>query len=107
MATRYEFVRNTALDANEFFNKRTEAANGEPNKNPVNHHNVYGFTIGGPDLIPKAYNADKKKTFFFWSEDWHKIDDPAATPCPQPSTAELAGRCVRQLHQRAGRLPEL
>ena len=31
----YEFVRNTALDSNEWFNKRTQAENNEPNKNPI------------------------------------------------------------------------
>jgi hypothetical protein len=87
----YEFVRNTALDANEYFNKRTQALNGEPNKNPVNHHNVYGFTIGGPIYIPKAYNADKKKTFFFWSEEWHKESTPGGDSMPAASPANLAG----------------
>lgn len=87
----YEFVRNTALDANEWFNKRTEALNGDPNKNPVNHHNVYGFTIGGPLYIPKAYNTDKKKTFFFWSEEWHKLSTPGGDNMPAPSAAMLQG----------------
>ncbi len=50
----YEFVRNTVFDSNEWFNKRTQAENDEPNKNPINHHNVYGFTIGGPVFIPKG-----------------------------------------------------
>ena len=69
--------------ANEWFNKRTQAQNGEPNKNPVNHHNVYGFTIGGPIFIPKVYNTDKKKTFFFWSEEWRKISAPGGDACRQ------------------------
>ncbi len=82
----YEFVRNTALDANDYFNKQNQITHDLPNKNPVNHHNVYGFTIGGPVFIPKVYNTDKRKTFFFWSEDWHKLSTPgnatmdAATP---------------------------
>ena len=75
----YEFVRNTALDANEYFNKMTELENGDPNKNPVNHHNVFGFTIGGPVYIPRAYNVDEKKTFFFWSEEWHKLPRQVTT----------------------------
>jgi len=87
----YEFVRNTALDANEWFNKRTEVANGEPNKNAINHHNVYGFTIGGPIYIPGAYNADKKKTFFFWSEEWRKLSTPGGDTMPAASQAMLNG----------------
>ena len=87
----YEFVRNTIFDANEWFNKRTQAENNEPNKNPINHHNVYGFTIGGPIFIPRSYNADKKKTFFFWSEEWRKLSTPGGDSMPAASPAELAG----------------
>src|SRR6202007_115432 len=87
----YEFVRNTALDSNEWFNKRTEAENNSPNKNPVNHHNVYGYTIGGPVFIPHGYNADRKKTFFFWSEEWRKQSTPGGDSMPAPSQAMLSG----------------
>ena len=87
----YEFVRNTAFDANEWFNKRTQAINGEKNKNAVNHHNVYGFTIGGPVYIPNHYNVDKNKTFFFWSEEWRKISSPGGDTMPAASQAMLSG----------------
>jgi hypothetical protein len=87
----YEFVRNTVLDANEYFNKMNQVANGEPNKNGVNHHNFYGFTIGGPIFVPKVYNAKKDKTFFFWSEEWHKQSTPGSASMPAPSAAMLAG----------------
>ena len=87
----YEFVRNTIFDSNEWFNKRTQAENNEPNKNPINHHNVYGFTIGGPVFIPKGYNTDKKKTFFFWSEEWRKLSSPGGDSMPAASAANLAG----------------
>ncbi len=87
----YEFVRNTALDANEYFNKMTQIENGEANKNAINHHNVYGFTVGGPVYIPGHYNVEKKKTFFFYSEEWHKQSTPGGDSMPAASTAELAG----------------
>jgi hypothetical protein len=87
----YEFLRNTALDSNEWFNKQTQIANGDPNKNPVNHHNVYGFTIGGPFFIPKVYNTDRKKTFFFYSEEWRKISSPGGDSMPAPTQAMLNG----------------
>jgi hypothetical protein len=89
--TAYEFARNTIFDANEWFNKRSQIENDEPNKNPVNHHNVYGFTIGGPAFIPKAYNTDKKKTFFFWSEEWRKLSTPGGDSMPAASQANLGG----------------
>ncbi len=87
----YEFVRNTVFDSNEWFNKRTQAENSEPNKNPINHHNVYGFTIGGPVFIPNVYNTDKKKTFFFYSEEWRKLSTPGGDSMPAASQAELSG----------------
>ena len=87
----YEFVRNTVFDSNEWFNKRTQAENDEPNKNPINHHNVYGFTVGGPVFIPRAYNIDKKKTFFFYSEEWRKLSTPGGDSMPAASQANLGG----------------
>lgn len=87
----YEFVRNTMLDANDYFNKRSQVSQGLPNKNPVNHHNVYGFTVGGPFLIPKVYNTDRKKTFFFWSEEWHKLTSPGSDNMPAATAFNLQG----------------
>ena len=87
----YEFVRNTIFDANEYFNKMTQAENGEKNKNPVNHHNVFGFTIGGPIYIPGHYNVGKKKTFFFWSEEWHKETTPGSDTMAAASAFNLQG----------------
>jgi hypothetical protein len=87
----YEFVRNTALDSNDYFNKMTQLANGDPNERPVNHHNDYGFTIGGPFYIPKVYNEDKRKTFFFWSEEWRKITTPGNTSMAVATPNDLAG----------------
>lgn len=81
----YEFVRNTALDANYSFNKPEGIARG------VNHHNDYGFTIGGPFYIPKLYNQAKNKTFFFWSEEWRKITTPGNTSMPVATAADLTG----------------
>jgi hypothetical protein len=87
----YEFVRNTALDANDYFNKQGESIAGEPNKASVNHRNDYGFTIGGPVFIPKVYNSAKNKTFFFWSEEWRKITTPGNASFAAATSAEVSG----------------
>lgn len=87
----YEFVRNTALDANDYFNKQGQLKAGEPNKAPVNHRNDYGFTIGGPVFIPKFYNTARNKTFFFWSEEWRKITTPGNASFPAATAAEISG----------------
>jgi hypothetical protein len=55
----YDYVENTALNANVF-----TAAPGSPKQ--VLHYNQYGFQVGGPVYIPKLYNG-RNKTFFFGS----------------------------------------
>jgi hypothetical protein len=81
----YEFVRNTALDSNEWFNKRAG------NARAVNHHNVYGYTIGGPVYIPNVYNTNKTKTFFFWAEEWRKLSSPGGDTMAAASQPMLNG----------------
>jgi hypothetical protein len=88
----YEYVRTTDFNANDWFNKQTQISKGIPNVPGVYHQNVYGFTIGGPVYIPKVYNQARNKTFFFWSEDWHKIDTAgSSTTLNPPTTAEASG----------------
>jgi len=82
----FEYLRNDFFNANEYFNN----ANGIP-RPPYKKHD-FGYTIGGPVYIPNHYNSDKKKTFFFFSEEWRREKNPS-TIAPQnvPSSAELAG----------------
>ena len=54
----WEFLRNEKLDANNFFSN----ASGTP-RQPFKQ-NQFGFTLGGPIVIPKLYNG-QNKTFFF------------------------------------------
>ncbi|MGA8596901.1 MAG: carboxypeptidase regulatory-like domain-containing protein [Bryobacteraceae bacterium] len=63
----YEFFRNDAMDANNFF------ANLAGAPAPELRYNIYGWNLGGPVFIPKVYNRDRKKTFFFWSQEWRKF----------------------------------
>ena len=64
----YEFFRNDALNANTYFNNQTPDADINSSKTPrgIERYNDYGFTLGGPLYIPKIYNTQKNKTFFFW-----------------------------------------
>lgn len=56
----YEFLRNSATDANLFFQR-----GAGQNLVPYNAH-TYGFSVGGPVFIPKLYNG-KNRSFFFFS----------------------------------------
>jgi hypothetical protein len=68
--TLWEFNRNTDYDANSYFNKNS----GTITPRQVLNYNIYGFNIGGPLFIPKVYNQNHNKTFFFWNEEWRKIN---------------------------------
>jgi len=64
--TAYEFLRNSDLDANNFFNN----ANGAPIA-PFKQ-NQFGFSVGAPIYIPKIYNG-KNRTFFFFDYQGTRI----------------------------------
>lgn len=81
----YEFDRNTAFNANSYFNNRV----GLPRA--VEHYNDYGYTIGGPLFIPKVYNTARNKTFFFWSEEWRKESLPVTASNVTPTSNQLKG----------------
>jgi Carboxypeptidase regulatory-like domain len=85
----YEYVRNDAFNAQNFFDSPTWGGSGVT---PAYKKNDYGYTIGGPVFIPNHYNTSKTKTFFFWSEEWRKDVVPGQTfHLPVPSMAERAG----------------
>src|SRR5207237_3918947 len=54
--TAFEYLRNDALDARNFFSPSV----------PALKQNIVGGTIGGPVLFP-GYNKGRDKTFFFLS----------------------------------------
>ncbi len=83
----YEFDRNNVFNANSFFNKQTNPVTPRA----IERYNDFGFTIGGPLYIPKAYNTAKDKTFFFWSEEWRKVSSPATAQFIVPTPAEMGG----------------
>ena len=64
--TAFEFFRNTLLNANDFFIKRTELSDGLPNKEGVLNQNQFGGVFGGP--------VKKDKLFFFisYQRTWQK-----------------------------------
>jgi hypothetical protein len=84
-ASGWEFLRNEDLDANTLFNNKNSQAR------PVDRYNVYGFNVGGPVFIPKVYNKDKNKTFFFYNQEWRKIVSGGTLQQTVPLTSEYGG----------------
>jgi len=78
----WEFFRNDALDARNFFNPA-------PQRIGELRYNIYGFNVGGPVTFGKYYNPEKTKTFFFYNMEWRKIisgGSPINQTVPNPST---------------------
>src|SRR5258708_1986995 len=77
---------------NEFFKAKSWAEGADPTapKAPYKKHD-FGYTVAGPVYIPGHYNTDKKKTFFFWSQEWRREKVSTTILQNVPSDAERGG----------------
>ena len=82
----YEFFRNDALNANNYFNNRTGISR------PPLRYNDFGGTFGGPLILPKIYTPSKSRTFFFFSEEMRRIKVPVQLTSDVPSAAMKQGQ---------------
>jgi len=83
----FEYLRNEVFNAKSW----EEGADPTAKKAPYKKHD-FGYTIGGPVFIPNHYNSDKKKTFFFFSEEWRREKNPHTTGLVNvPSDTERTG----------------
>jgi hypothetical protein len=80
----FEFLRNSAFDANDWFNKRAG--------NPIApfRMNQFGGTIGGPISIPHVYNG-RDRTYFFASYQGTRRLKGSTFIGTVPTDAEKAG----------------
>jgi hypothetical protein len=84
-ASAWEFFRNDALDARNYFN---------PSPQPVGElrYNIFGFNIGGPVTFGHFYNPSRKRTFFFYNMEWRKFIFGGSPLSQQvPPTSEYGG----------------
>ena len=92
----YEFVRNSDFAANNFYNNATSqnlGADGKAQVAPL-HYNNFGWTLGGPLVIPGLYDPrkmDKHQTYFFVSEEFRRVITYANGTATVPTAAELNG----------------
>ncbi len=88
----FEFMRNNYLDATNFFSTCTPVAPATTcTAKDTLHQNQYGFTFGGPVVIPKIFNG-RDKLFFFAGFQYLKSDQSTPnTTSHVPTAANLAG----------------
>jgi len=60
----YDTYRHESLNANSFWNNRTNVA-----KAPYRYR-ITGYTVGGPVYIPGKFNTKRDKLFFFWNQEY-------------------------------------
>jgi len=80
----WEFVRNDALDARNFFNP-------PPRKVAELRQNVFGFNAAGPVTFGKLYNPNRTKTFFFYNMEWRRYVNGGLTNQTVPDPASYGG----------------
>src|SRR5262249_25246798 len=82
----YEFFRNDVITANNFFTNKAGL------KRPPLRYNNFGWTLGGPVVIPHVYNESRQKTFFFFSEEFRRAITYNGTASAQvPTQGQRAG----------------
>ena len=83
----FEFVRNSAFDARNYFDHPTPAY---PGRIPPFRRNEFGFTNGGPLYIPKLYDG-RKRTFYFIEYQGFRQVLGTTQVMPVPTAAERSG----------------
>jgi hypothetical protein len=83
----FEFVRNSAFDARNYFDHPTPVY---PGRIPPFRRNEFGFTSGGPVYIPRVYDG-RKRTFYFFEYQGFRQVLGTTQVMPVPTVQERAG----------------
>jgi hypothetical protein len=75
----HEYLRNKALNSNDYFLKQSQLAAGQTNQPPPYVQNQYGFSFGGPVI--------KDKTFFFVNWEQFRLRTGSVINTTVPLTA--------------------
>jgi hypothetical protein len=84
----FEFLRNAALDARNFFDRRSFV---NPGRIPPFIRNEFGFTNGGPVVIPHLYDG-RNRTYYFGEYQGFRQVLGTTQVLSVPTADERAGR---------------
>jgi len=84
MARPFDYLRNDAMDANNWFNNFLGA------RKTAERQNDFGGTLGGPILIPGLYKWQGQKRFFFFSYEGLRLLQPQAAALVVVSGCDFA-----------------
>jgi len=83
----FEFVRNAAFDARNFFDYRSVA---NPGRLPPFQRNEFGFTNGGPVVLPGIYDG-RGRTYYFGQYQGFRQELGTTQVFPVPTAGERRG----------------
>src|SRR5580658_319538 len=86
----FEFLRNSALDARNYFDHPSLA---DPGRIPPFRRNEFGFTNGGPVVLPNVYDG-RDRTFYFVQYQGFRQVLGTTQVLAVPTVAERAGQDV-------------
>lgn len=86
----FEFLRNSALDARNYFDHPSIA---DPGRIPPFRRNEFGFTNGGPVVVPHVYDG-RGRTFYFGEYQGFRQVLGTTQVLAVPTAAERAGQDV-------------
>ena len=84
----FEILRNQLFDSDGFFPTRF-GPSGNPLP-PIDQQNNFGFTVGGPVIVPKLYNG-RNRTFFHFTSDWFRQNQAQTSIGTVPTQAMKGG----------------
>src|SRR5262249_46217967 len=73
-------LRNDKMDARDFFAQ----------SKPEYRQNQFGFTVGGPVLVPKLFNG-RNRTFWFFNYEGNRIRSGNTSFQTVPTPAQISG----------------
>jgi hypothetical protein len=91
------FKRHEEFNANSFFSNQA----GSPKARY--RYNGYTYQIGGPLYIPRKFNRNKDKLFFFWNQEYWPSVASVLTQSTVPTALERAGD-YSQTYDAGGKL---
>jgi carboxypeptidase family protein len=90
--TAYIYRRHEQFNANDFFNNRDGLEKARY------RYGTYGFSVGGPVVLPGGFNKNRDKLFFFFSNETLRDETPRPlNQSTMPTALERAGNFSQTL----------
>jgi len=98
--TLFDYFRNDALDANNWFNDHTASVSAKT----AERQNDFGGTIGGPIVLPHLYDGHHS-TFFFYSYEGLRLTLPTPATTTQVPDSSLRSSTASGLQSFVNAFP--